>query len=201
MARRAPRGREEAFWNSDRGNRLPAGVAARRSADGSPAHRGDGFHALDLDAVARRARGLAGALTMRLASKGRKLAPPALTFAMLMLSLAGLAALQLWAGDGAARHPEDALGLALLRADVDRQPDDARARCRLAREELALGLHADAERTLAPFLEGTSAPPEVRLLALEAALGVWRAAGAGRAGRRAPGKEALGRPPIRFPPP
>jgi tetratricopeptide (TPR) repeat protein len=133
---------------------------------------------------------------MRFANEHRKrrLAPPALTFALAILSLGGLAALHRWAGDCAARRAGgDALDLALLRAEVDRQPHDVRARCRLGREELALGLHRDAERTLAPLLQGTSAPLEVRLLALDAALGLWRAAAAGSAERRSAEKNALDR--------
>ena len=94
----------------------------------------------------------------------------------------GLAVLQLGVGGP---RPElvqpgrDPIALAYLRVFVAGHPGDAAMRLRLVREELALGLLDDADRTLSALLAGDRAASEVVALALEVALAAWRAAGAG----------------------
>src|SRR5919206_420495 len=75
----------------------------------------------------------------------------------------------------------DTFTAAYLRALLDRHPGDVAARCRLAREQLALGRYQDAERTLAPLVAGGEGAVSMQpaLLELEVAMGAWRAASKG----------------------
>jgi tetratricopeptide (TPR) repeat protein len=133
---------------------------------------------------------------LRRAKRGRgKLAGPALTAAVIAISSGSLGALHLWAGEsGGARVGGDALALALLRADVERRPEDAEPRFRLIREQLALGLYRDAERTLGPLVRERSVPGrETVLLSLDVALGVWRSSAPGMPERRSAETHALER--------
>ena len=127
-------------------------------------------------------------------TRRERLIGPLRSAALAAMSVGGLSALHLWVGDRSqlpANAIGDALAVALLRADVDRHPANVEMRCRLAREQLALGLHEDAERTLAPFEE--SAQREVALLLLDVAVGAWRAAPLGSADRSAAEARALAR--------
>jgi tetratricopeptide (TPR) repeat protein len=132
----------------------------------------------------------------RAKQRGRgKLAGPALTIAVVVFSIASLGALHLWAGGpGSARISGDALALALLRADVDRRPQDSQRRLRLIREQLALGLFGDAERTLGPLVGAESASArEAALLSLDIAVGSWRATAPALPERRSAQRRALER--------
>lgn len=125
----------------------------------------------------------------------RRLAGPALTAAGVALSIASLGALHLWAGQpGAAQRTSDALAMALLRAELERDPADVHLRLRLVRQQLALGMYRDAERTLVPLYgAGVVAPPESALLSLDAALGIWRAIPPGLPERHVAEESALAR--------
>src|ERR1700694_1822708 len=96
-------------------------------------------------------------------SRRARLIGPTRAAAFAASAVAGLGALHLWAGNppaGGARQSGDALAVALFRAEIDRHPLDPGWRCRLAREQLALGLYADAEHTLSPLVrEGSAAAP------------------------------------------
>jgi tetratricopeptide (TPR) repeat protein len=71
----------------------------------------------------------------------------------------------------------DGVAAAYLRLSVERQPRSSPARLDVARKQLAIGRHADAELTLAPLLDPASpASSAAVLLALDAALAAWRAA-------------------------
>jgi tetratricopeptide (TPR) repeat protein len=122
-------------------------------------------------------------------------ARPALTIAAVAFSAGSLGALHLWAGQpGGASAPPDALGLALLRADLERSPEDGSLRLRLTREQLALGMYPDAERTLAPLLGvGDQVPPAAALLSIDVGMSAWRAVAPGLPQRRAAESRVLGR--------
>src|SRR5918911_1474623 len=96
-------------------------------------------------------------------NRGR-VAGPVLTAAVVAFSTGSLGALRLWAGGAADVPGHDALALALLRADLQRNPADASARMRLVREQLALGMYRDAEGTLVPLLGAEKPPPATALL-------------------------------------
>src|SRR5205814_8705237 len=65
----------------------------------------------------------------------RRVAGPGVTAAVVAVSIGSLGGLRLWAGEAeSAQGPADALGLALLRADLERNPADATLRLRLTRE-------------------------------------------------------------------
>src|SRR5439155_13771366 len=106
-----------------------------------------------------------------------------------------LGGLHLWAGEAdSAPGPADALGLALLRADLELNPDDATLRMRLTREQLALGMYRDAERTLVPlFGAGTAMAPEAALLSVDVKLAAWRAIAPELPARHAAQADALAR--------
>src|SRR5919202_6140658 len=114
---------------------------------------------------------------MRPSARNRgRVAGPVLTAAVVVFSSGSLGALRLWAGSAADAPRHDALALALLRADLQRNPDDASARVRLVREQLALGMYRDAEGTLVPLLAAGTPSPATALLSLDVALAAWRAA-------------------------
>ncbi|HYY51301.1 MAG TPA: tetratricopeptide repeat protein, partial [Myxococcales bacterium] len=130
----------------------------------------------------------------RPAQRRHRLAGPVLTGALVVCSLGSLGALHLWAREpGKAENAADALGLALLRADLERNPDNATLRLKLTREQIALGMYEDAERTLAPLYGRERATTEVALLSLDVALGAWRAIPADDSDRRETGSRALAR--------
>jgi tetratricopeptide (TPR) repeat protein len=125
----------------------------------------------------------------------RRVAGPALTAAVIAVSIGSLGGLHLWAGeaDGVPGHA-DALGLALLRANLERNPGDSSLRLRLTREQLALGMYRDAERTLVPlFGAGSAMGLEAALLSVDVAMAAWRAVAPGLPGRRAAETSALAR--------
>ena len=125
----------------------------------------------------------------------RRVAGPALTAAVVVVSIGSLGGLHLWAGEAdSAPGPADALGLALLRADLELNPDDATLRMRLTREQLALGMYRDAERTLVPlFGAGTAMAPEAALLSVDVKLAAWRAIAPELPARHAAQADALAR--------
>ena len=125
----------------------------------------------------------------------RRVAGPALTAAVVVVSIGSLGGLHLWAGEAdSASGPADALGLALLRADLELNPDDATLRMRLTREQLALGMYRDAERTLVPlFGAGTAMAPEAALLSVDVKLAAWRAIAPELPARHAAQADALAR--------
>jgi len=113
---------------------------------------------------------------------------------LVAFSIAGLGALHLWAGEPRGGAGADVLAVALLRADVDREPDDAAARVRLARQQLSAGLQQEAEHTLAPLLRGdTELSRETADLSLEIAVSAWRALRPGTGARRAAAATAIAR--------
>lgn len=95
-------------------------------------------------------------------------------------ALCGLGALHLDSATGLpdrAGREHDGLAAAYLRLSVERQPAGSPARLKAARQQLAMGRHADAELTLAPLLgPGSPAAREAVLLALDVAIAAWRAA-------------------------
>jgi tetratricopeptide (TPR) repeat protein len=112
-------------------------------------------------------------------------------------TMVGLGALHRWAGNpraGGARPSGDALAVALFRAEIDRHPRAVSWRCRLAREQLALGQYSEAELTLSPVLpEGSAPAPEAALLSLEIAAAAWRATPPGSLERGAAQARAVAR--------
>jgi tetratricopeptide (TPR) repeat protein len=112
-------------------------------------------------------------------------------------TMVGLGALHRWAGNpraGGAQPSGDALAVALFRAEIDRDPRAVGWRCRLAREQLALGQYSEAELTLSPVLREGSAPaPEAALLSLEIAAAAWRATPPGSLERGAAQARAVAR--------
>jgi tetratricopeptide (TPR) repeat protein len=126
----------------------------------------------------------------------RRLVPPAMTAVLVVAASCGLAVLQLGAGGprpDLVQPGRDPLALPYLRAFVSGQPGDAAMRLRLGREEVALGLLDDADRTLAPLLAGDRASSEAVALAFEVSLAAWRAARSGTPDRARAHAHALAR--------
>lgn len=104
---------------------------------------------------------------------------------------AGDLGLRAWPVARAEAPVHDALSLAYLRAFVSQNPADASRRVQLAREELALGLVAEAERTIAPLLAGGG--QEALRLGLEVSMAAWRAIPANGPGREVAAHQAVER--------
>ncbi|HZA51604.1 MAG TPA: tetratricopeptide repeat protein, partial [Myxococcaceae bacterium] len=121
------------------------------------------------------------------ATRRARLIGPAPLAALVVVGLGGLAALHLRSRGPRAELAEpgrDPLTLAYLRAWVDRHPHDAAMRLRLGREQLALGRYDEAEQVLAGLLKpGGEHLKAAARLAVEVAVGAWRAAPAGTPAR------------------
>ena len=136
-------------------------------------------------------------MSRRVCDNGERLIGRAPAAALVAIALAGLWGLRVWA-DAAARDVSpaktDVLALALLRAEVERDPADASLRVRLAREQLSLGMFEDAERSVeaTPRAAGKSSA-DVARLSTEVAIAAWRATPPGSVARRKAGEKAVAR--------
>jgi hypothetical protein len=136
-------------------------------------------------------------MSRRASEKGDRLIGGAPAAALVVMAIVGLWGLRVWARN-AAQDPSpaktDVLELALLRAEAERHPSDARLRLRLAREQLSLGLFDEAERSLdfkpAPAAKSST---EAARLSVEVAVGAWRAMEPGSPERGKAGEKAVAR--------
>ena len=133
----------------------------------------------------------------RTSENGERLIGGASAAALVALSLVGLGGLRVWARDAARElspAKSDTLALALLRAEVERHPENVNLRFRLAREQLSLGLFEEAERSLETAPSGAATgSTEALALSVEVAVGEWRATPPGSVARRKTGEMAFAR--------